>query len=191
MGADDFRFDPKRHTYTDLRTGKVRPSVSKLLALGGLVNDAWMTEESALRGRAIHAATADIDLGVAVDPKAGERFRPYLLAWQAALERMRPEFEAVEEARMHPRYRYGCTTDRAGVVYGRLSVLEIKTGEPSKAHPVQTALQAILECDRWQLPPDMVARWLVYLKPSGAFELEEHIRLRDLDRAYKLIREHC
>lgn len=189
----EFRFDAARHEYTDLVTGRAYPHITGLLERDGLSSSAWCTEESRIRGTAVHRLTADYDLGaltLAGVPES-DPFRPYLAAHVAAMAATPHTFEAVEEPRVHATWKYGGRTDRAGTVYELRAVLEVKSGEPTKAHPIQTALQAILEADRWGIPPDMVGRFCLYLKPNGRYRLEEFTRVRDFDRAFRILRDYA
>lgn len=187
--AGVFAYDEDTHTYTV--DGEVRPHVTGMLERAGESDSTWMTADSRIRGRAVHRMTADVDLG-ALDPRTfGHIYKGFLLAHVKAISIMRPQWIAIEEARLHPRFRYGCRTDRVMRYMGVGAVLEIKSGEPTKAHEIQTALQAIVEADRFQVPPEMVARFCLYLKVNGQFKLEEHTRRRDFDKAYKIIREQC
>lgn len=187
-----FRFDAETHEYVELEGGTVRPHITGMLERAGLVDSTWMTADSRWRGTAVHKLTADYDLGALERPAAcSSPFKGYLLAHVKAVGIMRPEFVAIEEPRLHSRYRFGGRPDRAMIYNGLAAVLEIKSAEPSPAHEVQTALQAILEGERFELPPETLGRFCLYLKPDGRFRLEEHTRIRDFDAAYRIIRQQC
>jgi hypothetical protein len=185
-----FRYDDSDHSYW--LDGQQVPSITQMIERAGLVDSTWLTQASRERGTAVHALTASYDLGAIERPAScSSPYKGYLLAHVKAVGIMRPEFVAVEEPRLHSRYRFGGRPDRAMLYNGLAGVLEIKTAEPSKAHECQTALQAILESERFELPAEALGRFCLYLKPDGRFRLEEHRRRRDFDVAFRLIREQC
>jgi len=186
-----FRFNAAQHEYVELGTGVLFPHITGLLHAGGLVDDTWYTEESSERGTAVHRLTADFDLGALDVESCITRHRAYLLAYVAAVSILRPEILEVELPRVHPVHRYAGRPDREVRIDKRAGVLEIKTAVPASSHQVQTALQAILVADKYDLPPEMFGRWCLYLKPSGKFMLLEHDQRADYERARKLIREFC
>jgi hypothetical protein len=188
-----FAFDPVRHEYTDRVTGQVYPHVTGLLQSAGLIDPEWFTDEGRARGTWIHDRTAAYDRGslVVEDLPEDEPYRGYTLAHVSAMAMIPHEFEAIEVPRVHPGYRFGGRPDRAGTVYGLRAVLEVKSGSQDRSHEVQLALQAILEADRWGLKPERVARFCLYLKPTGNYRMVEFTRVRDFDSAYRIIRTYC
>jgi hypothetical protein len=186
-----FRFNATAHEYIDLATGALLPHITGMLQQTGWIDDRWFTEESSLRGQAIHKLTADYDLGALHVASCVSRHRPYLLAHVAAMQIMRPEILAVEEPAVHPILRFGGRPDRVLRAYGLTGVLEVKSGVAARSHAIQTALQAILVSADLNLPPELLARWCLYLKQNGRFKLEEHTQRGDFDEAWRLIRECC
>ena len=168
------------------------PHITGMLLQAGELSEAWYTEEGSARGKEVHALTASYDLG-AVDllSCASPKYRGYLLAHAAAMRALRPEIIAVEEARVHSVLRFGGRTDRVWRLDGRHAVCDEKTGGPEPAHAIQTALQAILEAERWGISPASLGRYCLYLRGAGRYKLEEFTRGRDLDRAYRIIRQCC
>lgn len=187
-----FRFEPNGHVYTALDTGEIIPSITQMLGQAGVVDDTFYTEESSRRGTEVHALTSDFDLG-ALDPDAClSRYRGYLLAHVQAMKILRPEFVAIEEPAVHPVYRFGGRPDRVITLRGLKGVLEIKTtAHPEPSHALQTALQAILVAQDAELPPHMLQRLCLYLKPNGKFRLEEHTRRQDFTEAERVIKRCC
>ncbi len=187
----EFRFDAGAHEYVELATGSVLPHITGMLQRAGWVDDLWFTEESCERGTAVHKLTADYDLGALDVASCVSPYRGYLLAHVTAIGIMRPEIVAVEEPRVHSRYRFGGRPDRAVIYNGVKAVLEGKSGGPAKSHGIQTALQAILEAERFEMAPESLGRFCLYWKPNGKFKLEEHKRRQDFDEAYRIIREYA
>lgn len=198
--ACHFRFNATRHEYIDLSTGKVRPHITGMLQRTGWIDDTWFTEESCVRGTAVHRLTADYDLGALDVASCDSRHKNYLLAHVKAMEILRPEFLAVEEPYLHPVKRWGGRPDRVAKIYGLHAVLEIKSGveaprrrdrRDQTSHEIQTALQAILVAGDANLPADMVARFCLYLRANGRFKLEEHKDRGNLREAHDIIERCC
>lgn len=187
-----FRFDAGPHEYVDLETGAIIPHITGMLLTAGVVNDDWYTEDSSRRGTEVHALTSDYDLG-ALDPDGClSRYRGYLLAHVQAMKILRPEFVAIEEPAVHPVYRFGGRPDRVIMLRGLKGVLEIKTtANPEPSHALQTALQCILVAQDAELPPHMLQRLCLYLKPNGRFRLVEHVDRHDFAQADKIIKRCC
>ena len=191
------RFDEAEHAYyTD--AGLRVPSITQLLERAGVVNDLWFTEESSARGTAVHALTAQFDLG-ALDPAdCVSKFRGYLLAYCAATNILKLadglQILTVEEPAIHPTLGFGGRPDRTIVLQKKHAlhgVLEVKSGAPMKSHPIQTALQSLLVADGMRLPPESLARFCLYIRDKGKFTLIEHRERRDFDEARRIVRTCC
>ena len=189
--AIPFRFDADRHEYTEVGTGSTIPHITGLLQASGWVDDRWMTEESCVRGTAVHELTARFDLGMLDPATCVSVHRGYLLAHVKAMGIMKPDILSVEEPSVHPTWRFGGRPDREVIAWGLRGVLEGKSGVPAKSHMVQTALQAILVSGKAQLPPEAEARFALYWKANGKFVLEEHKDRRDFDEAYRILRRYA
>lgn len=190
-----FRFDPVQHLYFDLHGGVI-PHITGMLKDGGWIDDTWFTEEGSIRGTAVHNLTADYDLE-ALDPeKVVSRYRSWMLGYVDAMQKLKPTWWAVEEPIVHPVYRYGGRPDNIGLLLGRQTVLEKKTGAKRRVtvggltlDPVgiQLALQAILAASRFPLPAEHWDRRAIYLKESGRYSIELYTDTREFDEAYRLI----
>lgn len=191
MTSHRFRFDPIGHIYFDLEVGDVVPSITQMLQTVGLIDDRWFSEEGCERGTAVHELTAEYDLGVLAVAQCDSPYRGYLLGHVEAMRIVKPEWTKIEIPCVHPIYRYGGRTDRAGRMYKLRAVCEVKTGAEDRAHQIQTALQAILEAADLNLPPESVARFCLYLKGNGKFKLVEHHRRADFYEAHRIIRRCC
>lgn len=182
-----FRFNAADHVYTDLVTGAVLPHITGMLERTGWVDDTFYTEESCERGLIVHAMTSDYDLG-ALDPDTCiGKHRGYLLGHVACMRRLRPTWDAIEVPLVHPHWKFGGRPDRVGVVLRERCVFEIKTAVPSRAHAIQTALQAVLVASQHELPAAQFVRYCEYLTPKGKYKLERHIDRGDFDEAYRIL----
>jgi hypothetical protein len=185
-----FRFNAAQHVYIALDTGEVVPNITRMIETAEKVDKSRYTEESRRRGTFVHKHTAMHDLD-ALDPALlmGHRYEGYVLAHIELMGIVRPEWKHIEVAAVHPRYRYGGTCDRVGLVYSDPSVWEIKTGDPSPHYMRQTALQAILAAEDLGLEAKKVQRFAAYLSADGRYKLEHHTNVGDFDRAYRYIRD--
>lgn len=183
-----FAFDANRHEYVDEERGEVLQHITGLLEAAGWIDSTWYTEQSCERGSAVHRMTADFDLG-ALDPVGcTSGYKPYLLGHVEAVGIIKPMFSHIEIPMVHPRYRYGGQPDRVGLMYGASAILEIKTAIKTDAHPIQTALQAILVAPELSLPPEAIVRYALYLKPNGRYKLEPHTKRSDFFEAQRIIK---
>jgi hypothetical protein len=184
----DFRFHAPDHSYW-LGTERL-PSVTTLLQEAGLVDTRWFTDEARERGTAVHHATAAYDLG-ALHPDDYTRpdARPFLLAYVAAMEALRPAWTEIEVPRYSAQHRFAGRPDRLGVTPdGRHTVLEIKTGARAPWHGVQLALQAILWAGETGLAPRAHQRLVVYLGASGRFRVVSYTEIvSDFDTAWRVL----
>jgi hypothetical protein len=174
-------------------TGETLPHITQMLEATGHVDSTWFTAEARDRGTAVHRLCADLDHEALEPSDLDEKdpYRNYLLAYAQALQIIRPTILDIEVPAVHVVHRYGGRPDRRAIVYGLQAVLEIKSGDPEKAHPIQCALQAILVAPELQLPPEVIGRFALYLKPTGKWKLEYFTRRRDFDVARQVIRECC
>jgi len=187
LPVTSFRFDAFNHEYVETATGEVLPHITGMLERTGWIDDRWYTEESCARGQQVHRLTADYDLGaIDVDQERGP-FRSYLLAYVDAMKVIPHEWVGIEEPLVHAGYRFGGRPDRHGRIYTAKGILEIKSGAVDKAHPIQTALQAILLAPIVGLPPELIDRFCLYVKPTGRWVLDQHKERRDLIEAQRII----
>ena len=183
------------------------PSITQLIDLGELDPGKPFYPKSARdRGTDVHAMAMDYDLGVVRTWPEGTPNRGAALAYAAAMRQLKPTWEWIEVFDYHPEFRFGGRLDRAGVVFGRKTVLEIKRGVKARqvrykmtgggevltsAHAVQLALQSILAGRRWGLPEEMIQRISLYVRDTGKHPADEHMDRRDFDVAKDLIRRFC
>ncbi len=185
------RFDEATHTYYDVGRGRVVPSVTEMLEQTGWINTRFYTPGSAERGDAVHRLLAAYDLMSVDVPSCVSAYRPWLLSYKCTADVVRPRWLHVEEPFIHEGLGFGGRPDRVGYVYDRLSVVDLKSGGAERAHPIQTALQAILVAPTVGLPPRSIGRFGWYVKAKGLSKLFEFPNARDFDEAYRIIRTCC
>jgi hypothetical protein len=186
-----FRFDADRHDYIETATGVVLPHITGMLERAGWIDDRWYTDESCERGHQVHRLTADVDLGAIEPYDVQGKYRSYVLAYVDAMKIIPHDWQGIEEPLVHPTFRFGGRADRRGRIYTAQGVMEIKSGLVDKAHPIQTALQAILVAPLLGIPSEIVDRFCLYVKPTGRWKLEQHRERRDLIEAQRIIRLCC
>lgn len=187
----EFRFDASSHTYTDL-AGREIPHITGMLKASGWVDDGFYTAASAERGHVVHRLTADYDLGAIEQPdQVLSIYKGWLLGYVAARAILQPEILKVEEPVVHPVFRFGGRPDRVVLVAGRRGTLEIKSGAESRAHAVQTALQAILDEAESGIPAKFAYRGSVYVTERGRYKVVEHRDARDISEALRIIKAHA
>lgn len=189
MISRPFLYDEATHTYRDAYG--VIPSITQLLALSGWVDDRWYTVEARERGSAVHALTAEIDLGAQLVDDVGGALRGYVLAHVAAMQVLKADLEHVEIAAVHPTIRLAGRPDRVGRFWGQRGVLDEKSGQPHKSHKIQTAMQAILAEPTLGVPPEHQIRLSVYLKASGKYAVDQWTDPGDIVEARRIIRRYC
>lgn len=188
LPISSFRFDALLHAYIETATGVELPHVTGMLERAGLIDSRFYTDDSRERGSHVHRLTADFDLGAIGPDDVQGKFRSYLLSYVDAMKVIPHCWDAIEEPTVHPSFRFGGRPDRVGRIYTTLGVLEVKTGLVEKAHPIQTALQAILVAPKLGIPPEIIDRFCLYVKPTGRWKLEQHRERRDLIEAQRIIR---
>lgn len=189
MLSAPFRFDEQDHSYTT-DDGRV-VSITGLLAVGGWIDDRWYTEESSERGRFVHKLAADYDLGAIDACDAPPAYLGYLLAHVTLTKIVKPEWRHVEVPAVHRTLKFAGRCDRVGYVYKRGAVLEVKSGDEEKGHPIQTALQAILAADELALPAESIDRYAAYYSATGRYRLKQHVNPQDFVEARKLIAKYA
>ncbi len=195
-------FDGEAHTYTDRETGTVYPSVTQMLTAEGWIDDTWYTEESRVRGTAVHRLACEYDLGAIPEPErlAASPYYGWLMGYVLAMKVLLPRWSLVEMPLLHARHGFAGRPDRVGRVWGGdlVGVTEIKSGAKAKtvtlqnglktnAHAMQTALQAWLVSPAVRLFPAQIARLTVYVSADGGWQIESYDDPRELEEAQRII----
>jgi hypothetical protein len=181
-----FRFDHVEHTYTV--NGREIPHVTGMLQKAGKVDPFYYNDRVRERGRAVHSLTAEYDLGALDVSRLVSKYRGYVLAHVAAMQALKPTWVAIEEPEVHSKYLFGTRPDRIGKLYRVLSIVDEKSGVKEKWHPIQTALQAVCVSWRYNLAPEAMPRYALYVSENGRFKLEPHDKRSDIDEAYRVIK---
>lgn len=177
-------YDPVGHRYA--MDGRPVPSVTQLLKAAGLIDTTFLNNPEALRrGTAVHSICEAVDkaraLGVSMRKiadltVAADAVGPldtYAAAYAQFIHDHAPRYTHVEVGLLHATLRFGGRPDRicADLAGQGPAVLEIKTGSPAAWHGVQLAAYQML------FPTG--ARWVVYLKPNGRYDLRRCTQAED------------
>ncbi|HEC61696.1 MAG TPA: hypothetical protein ENI27_05515 [bacterium] len=173
-GHMGIEFDPVRHEYFE--GGVLLPSVTQVLKRVGLLNTKSFSRKSGDFGKAVHEATALIDLGerTVEDYKEDSKYK-YLCAWELFKESHYPEILEIEQ--IVGGVEVGCagTLDRL-VLFPwdpRPWVIDLKTGKTRLWHPVQLAGYCYAAQKEYR-------RMTVYIDRCGKFRPEVCEKERDL-----------
>lgn len=183
-----FRFDATTHVYW--QGTRQLPAISTILRAQH-DRGPWFTAEHLARGTAVHAATLAFDLGSSsvqfLTAQLPGEWRGFFTAYVEFRQQAVCRWAALEQPRMHRKYRFAGTPDRVGWINGQLAILEIKTGSPADWHALQTAAQDVLieKPDRWGVR----RRFAVYLAADGRFKLRSHPSAADYLKFFQTLQD--
>lgn len=130
-------FDKDSHVYR--LDGAPIPSVTQVLAEAGLVDTQWFTEHARWRGSAVHLACWYHDQDDLDESTVPDELRGYLEAYKLFKREHDFQINSIEEPRCHQLFRYAGTVDRDGILDGKDSLVDLKTGGPVPAYAIQLA----------------------------------------------------
>ncbi len=165
-------FDEATHTYKV--DGKVVPSVTQILKSAGLVEDRWFNEAARDRGRIVAVA-------IELHSKNNLQYVPdgyqgYVDAWEKFLAETDFVPREVEQPRYHAVLGYAGTPDTEGDLWDLPTTIDVKTGCDAPHYPIQTSAY-----DGFWLKTVKRARYCLFLKGDGGYNLREHSNPRDWD----------
>lgn len=179
--CDKLQFDSETHTYRF--NGAIVPSVTTILSDVGLYDFSNVPEETlkyaADRGTAVHLACEYHDKGIL--DTVPDVIRPYFDQYLAFLNDMDVEIVEIEKRVFCEKFLYAGTLDRIAVLKklsGQPVLVDIKTGQKSIAHQVQTAAyEYAYKTDKRQ----KMDRYTLYLSDDGYKLSEAHTSRQDFD----------
>ena len=119
--------DKETHTYRNEK-GVILPSVTQILKAEGFIDDAWFTEYARTRGEMVHLATKMYDDGTLDESALDPVIVPYLEGYKRFLKESGFEVHFAEETVYSPSCQFAGTLDRRGLLNGRKTLIDIKTG---------------------------------------------------------------
>lgn len=120
--------------------GRIVKSVTQILKAAGVYELGGSPEQleySRWLGRHVHAATQFDDEGDLNESALDPVITPYLDAWRAFKSDVRFTVTANEQFVYSDEFDYAGQLDRLGLMYGRLSLLDLKTGAQQRATGLQ------------------------------------------------------
>lgn len=169
---DNLHFDPDGHVYT--RNGLVVPNVTSVIE--ATLDQFAVVPQDRLDyarelGTAVHEATALYDADDLDIDSLDLAILPYLEAWiQFRSDTGFVPYD-IEQRLFHPRHFYAGTLDRTGTLFGKNSLIDIKSGVITPAVGAQTA--AYMEARNYRTKDKLTARWVVQLKNDATYRLEQ------------------
>ena len=163
-------FDEERHEYSV--DGRKLPGVTSLLS--PLVDFSMVPRETLERarqlGQAVHKMTELYDQDDLDEDSLSDELRPFLTGWMRFRTECHFEPLTIERRMHHPLYRYAGTSDRTGVVKGRIAVIDIKKMFVLGAHigPQLAAYEKLHQSEGLQV----VDRYALGLRPDGSYRLQ-------------------
>lgn len=139
------KFDPETHKYYD-DNGTEYPSVTTLIGEAWPIDKRWFKPENAEYGIAVHELTAAIDFAnITIDDLVGTEHYSACHSWYTFTQRLNPELVpmGVERPFIHHGLRFAGTVDRLWKLDGVYTLVDIKTGAPSKWHELQLGAYAL------------------------------------------------
>jgi hypothetical protein len=188
-------FDAATHRY--FLGGREVPGVTTILKRAGIIDTTFLNNRDALkRGTAVHMVCQQMDESVnqcgdwlgedaALLGLVGDSpLHGYWYAYAQFRRDHAPRYSHVEAGLLHGRLRFGGRADRVCVdLAGKgPAILEIKTGTPADWHGVQLA--------GYQLLFPTGARWVVYLKPNGQYDLRRCDKAADYGRFMQALADY-
>ena len=141
----DFQFDRDTHTFT--HSGVVRPSITQVLAMAGIVDFSFVEEERRTyylkRGKSVHWLLQLEDEGALNYRSVPHSLRPYRKEYRAWKANSGFVPTLIEKPMMSPLGFCGIP-DRFGKLGNGSAVVELKTGAVSKWVGIQLAAQCML-----------------------------------------------
>lgn len=165
-----FVFDEARHEYAV--DGRKLPGVTSLLS--PLVDYSAVPKETLERarqlGQAVHRMTELYDNDDLDEDSLSDELRPFLTGWMRFRTECHFEPLTIEHRMYHPVYRYAGTSDRTGVVKGRVAVIDIKKMFVLGPHigPQLAAYEKLHQSEGMEV----VDRYALGLRPDGSYRLQ-------------------
>lgn len=183
MVRDELVFDAESHTYR--YNGVIVSGVTSVLESVGLSDFSMVPhdilEQAKAFGTEVHKLTEMFDRGEEIPQNTSELASLYLCHYIKFLSDFDVEIVEIEKRVFCKKYMYAGTLDRAAI-FRKLSqspiIFDVKTGEKSKAHQVQTsAYEYAYKTDKRQ----KMERYTLYLSNDGYKLSEAHTSRKDFD----------
>ena len=168
-----FEFDEETHTYYLGDT--ILPSVTQILEDVGLIDSSKYSklEFYLERGSAIHGATDLIDKNQLDRDSLDDRIVGHVSAYEKFKKETGFEVKASELALYSKTYKYAGTMDKVGILYGKESIIDLKTNSVPNWGGIQLSGYNEL------FPGRAFNRYGLALKEDGSYRLVPFDNFRD------------
>ena len=162
--------------------GIKRPAVTNILKAVGFIDTTWYTMDGATRGKYVHLACHLDDIGELDEAELDPVLLPYLEAYR--LFKNEQGYQVIESEVYHynPTYGYCGTPDKDGLLNGKPTIIDLKTGKFQDWTALQLALYAMF----YESPRDRLG---VELKDNGTYILHPFKDRKDYNTALSAV--HC
>jgi len=172
-------FDERIHQYK--ADGKIVPSVTGIISKEMNLDFTWVHAWYMKFGTAIHKAIELYCLNILDIDDLDIRIKPYLDAFILWQKEMKFQIVANEKVIYDDDMRVAGTVDILGAYLNSPWVVDIKSGQPSSWHKIQTAGYAVLESGYHTRYSELPRRACLYLKDNGDYAFKEHRDPRDVE----------
>lgn len=167
-------FRPDTHEY--LKGGIPVPGVTKILGAANLIDMSMVPRDILERawafGSAVHRATELDDQNNLDESVLDLALKPYLEAWRKFTRETSFKILAIEERVYSKKYGYAGTLDRRGMLGGKHTLVDIKTGaDEGAATPIQLAAYERAWNEGKKTQEKIKERLVVRLKGDGTYVL--------------------
>lgn len=172
-------FDPASHVYTHVRSGRELPSCTRILEATGIRAPYFGDPIYGIRGSWVHSCSEAVDAGD-LDWDRAEAEHPdwigYVRAYELFLSENTVEILSTEEIVWSELWWYAGMCDRTVMLNGRLTRLDLKTGQPDRSQMVQIALYDETQEEEHDLRPLYLRKDGTYRCPPVPEEVQEEAR---------------
>lgn len=159
--------------------GETLPSVSEIIRfisreVYGIVAQ-YTLDNAAERGKKVHKYCENLDKFGTVDCE--EDLVSYVEAYMQFLKDHTPEWSVIEQSMHHPELMYAGTIDRAGLVNGKKSLVDIKTSYAIQKPLISAQLNAYADMYDHNNEAKIEQLLALQLIPDGTYKL--HLIERD------------
>lgn len=177
MSDDRLELDYDEHVYTF--AGQRVGGVSEILQALGVIDDRWFTEAACRRGTAVHMAIEYWLRGTLDEASVDDRIRGYLEAAQRFVREAEVDVASalIEESVYHPALRYAGTIDLVARTFGKLSVVDWKSGSATVVGIQTAAYDQAFRAEREIRAP--LGRFAVKLNADGTYKCMEQTNPMD------------
>ncbi|MEN6440510.1 MAG: hypothetical protein ABFD97_18200, partial [Syntrophobacter sp.] len=168
-GGMSLTFDEATHTYRV--NGRPIPSVTGILRAENFIDTAFFTDYGRERGKLAHLAIHLLDMGELDEESLDPVLSPFVEAWKRFRADTGVEIIESEQPIVDPLRRYAGTPDKIAMLYGKTTVLDVKTGTVSP----WVRLQLCAYCEA----KGIYRRAAVQLNDDGTYKMHTYTDRQD------------